>query len=54
MKIVVEGEAKEIAALVVALQERRGLQEFIDRPLSEVLRTLGLSKDDTREAFPAQ
>ena len=54
MKIVIDGEAKEIAALVVELQERQESQEFIERPLSDVLRMLDLSKDGTREAFPAQ
>ena len=54
MKIIIEGEPEEIAALASTVQERRKEQMLIERPLAEVLRTLGLSNHGTHEASPAQ
>ena len=47
MKIIIEGEAKEIAALVLAVRERQGL-DVIEELSSEMVTRLQKAVDDIR------
>lgn len=47
MKIIIEGEAKEIAAFVLAVQERQGL-DVIEELSGEMVTRLQKAVDDIR------
>ena len=49
MKITIDCNPKEAAALIAELQERQG---FIDRPLSEILAQLGIHREESNHDKP--